>query len=526
MAQTLVMNGTPRDADRTLVDALRQHLEADSGQEVQLVETHISWVLLTPAMAYKLKKPVHLSFVDFSTLAARKHFCEEEVRLNRALAPKLYLGVEPVCGTRAQPRIGGEGEAIDYLVCMRRFADGALLRELLLAGRLETLELDGFAGRLAAVHGAAPQAPALSPFGAPEAVERGVLETLDRLDAQCGSVRMTLLRQWVRERAQELRMAWLQRKRGGAVRECHGDLHLANVVRLDGELQPFDGIEFDPVLRRIDVMSDVAFLTMDLKAHGRVDLAFRFLDVYLQHSGDYEGLTVLRFYEVYRALVRALVGSLRHQAVTDAGPGMPEYLGCAEALVRGAGGGPRLLITHGFSGSGKSTVAGQLLEAAGAIRIRSDVERKRLFGLEALARSPARGVDIYTPEATRRTFARLADAARLALLAGYPVIVDAAFLRHAERAALRALAASLQVPFAILDMRADARLLRHRVALRDVGGGDASEADLPVLESQFAFHEALDAQELETTIVVDAQERPDAAALCARWMRMRRDRAP
>ena len=521
MAQTSVMDGTPQDADRTLVDALRERLETDCGQEVRVIETHISWVLLTPELAYKLKKPLHLSFVDFSGLAARKHFCEEEVRLNRALAPGLYLGVEPVCGTRARPRIGGTGEAIDYLVCMRRFPDGALLRELLLAGQLQAVEVDGLAARLAAVHGAAPKAPAPSPFGAPEEVARVVLDVLDRLDAPCGAMRLAPLRQWVRGRAQDLRLAWLQRKRGGAVRECHGDLHLANVVRLDGGLLPFDCIEFDPRLRWIDVMSDVAFLTMDLKAHGRADLAFRFLDVYLQHGGDYEGLALLRFYEVHRALVRALVGCLRQEARADVAPGMPDYLRCAEELIRRGDGGPRLLITHGLSGSGKSTVAGQLLEAAGAIRIRSDVERKRLFGLEALQRSTAQGLDIYTPEATRRTFARLADAARLALLAGYPVIVDAAFLRHAERAALRALAASLQVPFAILDMRADARLLRHRVASRQAGGNDASEADLAVLERQFAFHEPLDAQELAAAIAVDAQARPDAAALCARWMQMR-----
>ncbi|MGR4870466.1 AAA family ATPase [Variovorax sp. LARHSF232] len=510
-----------QNIDRTLVAALRKRLQAESGQDVALVETHLSWVLLTPALAYKLKKPVRLPFVDFSALAARRHFCEEELRLNRALARGLYLGVEPVCGTRARPRIGGEGEAIDYLVCMRRFSEGALLGELLQSGRLGLAEFDAFAVRLAAFHGAASVAPELSTFGAPEEIERIALETLGRLgEAHCDGVRLAALQHWLRERAQDLHMTWLQRKRGASVRECHGDLHLANVVRLEGELLPFDCVEFDPALRWIDVMSDLAFLSMDLKAHGRADLAFRFLDIYLQHSGDYEGLPVLRFYEVYRALVRALVGCLRRQeAGADVAAGEPDYLACAEQIARGADGGPRLLITHGFSGAGKSTVAGQLLEAAGAIRIRSDVERKRLFGLGALQRSTGQELDIYTPEATRRTFARLADAARASLLAGYPVIVDAAFLRHAERATFRALAASLRVPFAILDLRADARLLRHRVAARDTGRSDASEADLAVLERQFAFHEALDARELAACIVVDAREPTDAAALHACWTR-------
>lgn len=522
MAQTASMKRqapSPAPADPTLALALRRHLQAETGQSVTLVETHISWVLLTGSMAYKLKKPVHLSFVDFSTLAARRYFCEEELRLNRALAPDLYLDVLPVCGTQEAPRIGGEGEAIDYVVCMCRFPDGMLLGELLASGRLEIVELDGLARRLAAFHGAAPVAMEMSGFGAQEQVERPVIDALDRLDAEFGSTRVKPLRRGVERSADGLHMAWLMRQRAGAVRECHGDLHLANVVRLNGELLPFDRIEFDPELRWIDVMGDIAFLTMDLKAHGYAGLAFRFLDRYLQHTGDYDGLPVLRFQEVYRALVRALVTRLRHgQAGSGMAPVEPDYLRCAEQLARSSDGAPRLLITHGFSGSGKSTVAGQMLEGAGAIRIRSDVERKRLFGLDALQRSVDHALDIYTPEATRRTFQRLADCARVALQAGYPVIVDAAFLRHAERVAFHALAASLQVPFAILDLRASAAQLRHRLASRVVVGVDASEAGLAVLERQFAFHEPLDARERAMAITVETEERPDTVSLCALWL--------
>ncbi len=511
---------TPELADASLVLALRERLQAESGLAVALVETHISWVLLASSMAYKLKKPVRLAFVDFSTLAARKHFCEEELRLNRRLAPGLYRDVRPVTGTSQAPRIGStddDGEPIDYVVRMRRFPDGMLLGELLSAGQLEPVELDGLAQRLASFHRAAPVAAADSGFGAPKRIERSVMAALAGLEAACGTARLAALRRWVEDRAVGLRMAWLLRQRTGAVRECHGDLHLANVVRLDGGLQPFDCIEFDPALRWIDVMSDVAFLSMDLKAHGHTDLAFRFLDSYLQHAGDHEGVPVLRFYEVYRALVRAHVASLR-AAPGEGRPGVEDYLCCAEDIVRRAERTPRLLITHGLSGSGKSTVAGQLLELAGAVRVRSDVERKRLFGLDALARSADHAIDIYTPEATRRTFARLADAARLALQAGYPVIVDAAFLRRAERAAFHALAASLRLPFAILDLRASPAQLRHRVALRRAEGTDASEAGPEVLERQFAFQEPLDAQERAMAICVETEMRPDAASLCALWM--------
>jgi len=315
------------------------------------------------------------------------------------------------------------------------------------------------------------------------------------------------------------RPAALARQRSGAVRECHGDLHLANVVLIDGRLTAFDCIEFDPALRWIDVMSDVAFLAMDLKAHGRADLAFRFLDAYLQHSGDYAGVQLLRFYEVYRALVRALVCRLRAQAGAGVPPpGEPDYLACAGELARSAQGAARLMITHGLSGSGKSTMAAALLGAAGAIRIRSDVERKRLFGLGAQQRSAERRAEIYTQDATRRTFARLAECARTALQAGWPVIVDAAFLRRDERLAFRALAAELRVPFSILHCRAAEAQLRRRVAARDAEGSDASEATLAVLERQLATHEPLGQDERALALEVATDEPVDIASLCARWL--------
>ncbi|MEP6966156.1 MAG: AAA family ATPase [Polaromonas sp.] len=524
--------------DETLVLALRARLEADTGQPVALVETHISWVLLAGGFAYKLKKPVRLPFVDFSTLALRQHFCLEELRLNRRLAPALYLGVVPVRGTALAPRIGalgpiddddddgsddddGAGPVIDYAVCMQRFAPGALLSERLAAGGAGVLpeQLDGLARRLADFHRDAPvtqAADAAQPDGRPV---RKVLEQLEQLQAEADKPQLAALRAWVDGQWQALHEVWSARRQTGAMRECHGDLHLANTVLIGNEVTAFDCIEFDPALRRIDVMSDVAFLTMDLKAHGRGDLAFRFLDVWLQHSGDYPGLRVLRFYEVYRALVRALVARVRSRPsrTTSTAHG-PDYLACARRLVDTAGGRQaRLLITHGLSGSGKSTVAGQLLEAAGAIRLRSDVERKRLFGLGALQRSAGQAVDIYTPEASRRTFARLADCARTALQAGYPVIVDAAFLHRAERRAFRALAAELRVPFSVLHCHASHALLRQRVAARDAGGRDASEADVEVLDQQLARHEPLDADERAAVLEVATDGPVDMADLRARW---------
>ncbi|KWT94086.1 MULTISPECIES: bifunctional aminoglycoside phosphotransferase/ATP-binding protein [unclassified Variovorax] len=505
-------------ADRTLVTALRERLQSDTGEAVSLVETHISWVLLTSQLAYKLKKPVSLGFVDFSTLPLRKHFCEEEVRLNRRLAPSLYLGVVAVCGTTRAPRIG-EGDPIDFAVCMRRFPEDDLLQSLLEAGRLEDRHLEQFGQRLAAFHAQAQIAAPASEFGAPDQVGRPAVDALARLRTDAGAQRTRSLQAWIFEQGKALRTAWFARQRNGAVRECHGDLHLANVVLIDDHLTAFDCIEFDPALRWIDVMSDVAFLTMDLQAHGRRDLAFRFLDAYLQHSGDYAGVPVLRFYEVYRALVRAWVARLRVHAGAGLGQTVePDYLACATRLAQTSSTAPRLMLTHGLSGSGKSTMAAALLAAAGAIRIRSDVERKRLFGLAAHQRSVDQHAEIYTQDATQRTFARLAECARTALQAGYPVIVDAAFLRRDERLAFRALAAELRVPFSILRCRAGEAVLRRRVAARDAQGRDASEATLDVLERQLATQEPLDPAECALTLDVATDAPVNLAVLSARWL--------
>ena len=495
--------------DRTLVMALQAHLQARCGAPIELVETHISWVLLGPRLAWKLKKPVRLPFLDFSTARARQAACREELRLNRRLAPTLYRAVVPVRGTPSAPCVGGAGASIDHLVLMRRFAPGALLSEQLLAGTLEAAHLEQLANRMAAFHAAAPVAQAGDPAGSPARVLKAVLDVLQQLESRPCAPSVATLRAWIGSQASALATAWEARRRQGAVRECHGDLHLANCVRLGGEVTAFDCIEFDPALRWIDVMSDVAFLTMDLQAHGRPDLAFRFLDAYLQAGGDHGGLGVWRFYSVYRALVRALVHLLQPPGSAP----RRDYLACALALARGSA--PRLIVTCGVSGSGKSTVATQLLEALGAIRLRSDVERKRLFGLGAMQRSADLALDIYTEQATRQTFDRLLALAAQALLAGFPVVVDAAFLRRKERALFRALAGRQGVPFTIVHCHADHEVLVRRLHHRAVQGSDPSEATVDVLERQLATQEPPDETERACTMSLSTEGQIDIEALLA-----------
>ena len=465
-----------------LVTALARSLAA------ALIETHISWVLLAGDHAYKIKKPVRLPFVDYGTLDVRQRFCEEEVRLNRRLAPSLYLGVTRITGSQESPALDGAGPVLEYAVRMRRFAPGALFSEQLDAGKLASGDIDKLASLLADFHSdSAPAAPG-DGFASTERRRTVTLAALDGAGPAATEAEQARLRAWLETGAAALAPLWTARLESGRVRECHGDLHLDNLVRLGSEVAAFDCIEFDPALRFIDVLDDIAFAVMDFSARGRHDFAFRLLNGWLDRTGDHEALPALGFSVVYRALVRAQVERLRgagHEAAAR------RYL--ETALSWTAPRQPRLFITHGLPGSGKTFQSQRLLEHEGAIRLRSDVERKRLFGLGMLDDSHAKGVDLYSEDATARTYQQLFAIAQGPLRAGYPVILDAAFLRSDERAQAQALAGELSVPFFIVDCVAPLPVLRERLLRRQ---GDASEANVGVLERLRATAEPLTANEL------------------------------
>ena len=507
-------------SSQALVQALRVQL-ATGGVPVELIETHISWVLLAGDTAWKIKKPVRLDFLDFSSLAQRRHYCQEELCLNRRYAPTVYRDVVPITGTVATPRLGGPGEAIEFALRMRRFAPRALLSEQLADGTLQAAHIDVLAQRMAGLHLSAERAPADSPWGSAERVAGQMQALLDPLQALALDV--SDLQAWLKAQAVRLSPLWQQRHEQGWVRECHGDLHLHNAVVLPDTVTAFDCIEFEPALRWIDVQSDIAFLAMDLCAHGQPGLAWRFVNAWLDASGDHAGVPVLRFYMVYRALVRALVASLGSAA--GAGhpppgarqhPSAASYLALARQLAFQPP-PPFLLATHGLSGSGKSFVTQGLLEALAAVRLRSDVERKRLFGMAALQVSAALVPGgIYGRDATQRTYEKLGVLAAMLLRAGWPVIVDAACLRRSERDALRAVAAAAAVPFKLLDCQADTRTLRQRVQARLQRADDPSEADVAVLEHQLTINEPLAAEEGRSAIVLRTDLPLDLPALASR----------
>lgn len=481
---------------------------------VDLIETHISFILLAGAYAYKIKKAVALGFLDFSTLEKRRFYCEEELRLNRRFAPSLYLDLVPIGGTPARPVLYARDTVYEYAVKMTRFPQEALLDRLLEAGSLTPQLIDGIAVEAASVHAAVAGTAVPAGLGTPEAVGQPVRENFaqiaERAAGRAESTLLPSLRAWSDDEFTRRRKDFIARLENGFVRECHGDLHLGNMALIEGRVTLFDCIEFNPGLRWIDVMSDAAFMVMDLEDRGRPDLAWRFLNAYLERSGDFGGLRVLPYYLVYRAMVRAKVASIRAcqpgltpQQLEQTWQQARSYLAIAARLARPAR--PWLLITFGYSGSGKSTATQALLEQTGAIRLRSDVERKRLHGLAPEARSRS-GFDqgLYAPDVHMQTYRRLAELAEEVLQAGYPVIVDAAFLKRSERDAFHALARKTGIPFAILELRAEADELRRRVARREALGGDASEATLQVLEMQFRRGEGIAPEESALTVTLDS----------------------
>jgi len=487
--------------------------------QVRLIETHISWVLLTGDYAYKIKKPVNLGFLDFSTLALRRQACLDEVRLNRRLAPELYLGVASITGSSNTPHvslrpdmIGSEpSEPFEYAVKMRQFPSGATLDHLDERGELCGVQVDQLAARLAKFHfGECQSAAPDSLWGEPDAIAQPVKDNFRLLAEHLPSpseIRLLeKLRDWSFAEHERLAPLMRERKRDGLIRECHGDLHLGNLAWVNSELLIFDCIEFSPALRWIDVISEVAFCFMDLLHRQHTGLAMRFLNAWLEAGGDYAGVALLRYYAVYRAMVRAKVAALRAGQTGDEdteskSAEVGAYLQLAERLAQEVP--VQLCITHGFSGSGKTTLTQSLLEKQGMIRLRSDVERKRLAGLDALARSGNEiGGGLYTQEAGRRTYAHLGGLSERLLEAGWPVMVDAAFLERGQRDLFRKIAQQHEIPFHILDIQIDHATLRERIALRASKGKDASEADLRVLQHQ-----------IETTLPLDVDELPDVTVI-------------
>ena len=492
--------------DRLLTPAAYPHPVT----EVRLIETHISWVFLTGTYVYKVKKPVNFGFLDFTTLEQRRHFCEEEVRLNRRFAPSLYLDAVPIVGPPAAARIQGEGsvgggaEPIEWAVRLKQFDEAGRLDRLLDAGELSADDCTELAWEMARIQDRLEVADAATHWGTAEEVAHAIDTTLARLREHRPAIRerVDALEREVHRRLTACSEAIETRRMAGRVRQCHGDLHLANIVRHEGRFIAFDSIEFSESLRWIDVASDVAFLAMDLHSRDRADLASTFISSWIEAANDHQAVSVLPVYMIYRAVVRATVTAIRSAqakagpqtdsaAAADAIAETDRYLALAERLLVDRR--PLLVATSGVSGSGKTTIAGKVAAALDAVRLRSDVERKRLAGMAATDRScdATQEKVLYSPEATLRTYTRLAELARLILTAGTGVVVDAACNRRWERRMLADAARMAGVPLVWVSLEVPMEVALARVAARQAAGGDASDASADVVRAQYAAREPI-----------------------------------
>lgn len=493
------------DNHRTLVQALLKQCQAED-PAARLIETHISSVILAGDRAWKLKKPVDFGFLNFTDLTQRIHFCHEELRLNRMLGGGLYLDVTEIRGTPEAPHFDGAGEVIDAAVVMQRFPDGAQLDEVLTREGLPLERMDELADRIAAFHASAPVVASDSYLGEPATIYAPMAQNFEQIKPLLDPADMARheqlerLRLWTEANYARLSDRLAARKHESFVRELHGDMHLGNMALVDGNIVIFDAIEFNDSFRWIDVMSELAFLLMDLTDRHLPAHAQRLLNRYLERTGDYAGLQLLRFYQTYRAMVRAKVALLgiafggTPGQIAEARARYARYVDLAETYTRP--GSPRLIITHGYSGSGKSHAALILAESAGLVRIRSDIERQRLFP----ERDAEPGQDKlftgrYAPQATQQTYARLLTLAKGVMKAGFGVILDATYLKNTPRHSARALAESLDAPFNILTLQCPDELLRQRLLTRAQEGGDPSEATLEVLTAQQQGAEPLSDEE-------------------------------
>jgi aminoglycoside phosphotransferase family enzyme/predicted kinase len=487
---------------------------------LKLLQTHISWVVLTGPYAYKIKKAVRYPFIDASTLERRRFLCEEELRLNRRFAPDLYVDVLPIIREGGRLMVGGNGEPVEFAVRMHEFDRSQELAALLGQNIVTTQDMSALAARIAESHGQAAVANPQDSFGSLQTVRAAMLANFALLRTHLGdALQLQLLERlasWTEDSLTRLRPLIESRRQSGMVRECHGDLHSRNIVRWRQRWLPFDCLEFDPDLRWVDVISDAAFLFMDLVSRRHEDLANAFLSRYLEDTGDYEGLRLLPLYAAYLALVRAKVDAL---GAETAGPEERRALEArlaerlATAVLFMDARPPALVIMHGVTASGKSWLSERLVSRIHAVRIRSDLERKRLLGVAPLARRVfAVGEGDYTAATMQRTYERLLECADSALEGSCSVIVDATFLNPAHRAMFRSLALRRRCRYLIVSCASDAATLKSRLEARARSGLDPSEATGAVLDQQLASLRPLTREEMLQAVQVDTSQPGSADA--------------
>ncbi|MGP1375820.1 MAG: AAA family ATPase [Almyronema sp.] len=472
---------------------------------IELVQTHVSYVLLTGEFAYKLKKNVNFGFLDYSTLEKRQHFCQEELRLNRRAAAPIYLEVVSIGKTGDRFQLG-EGEAVEYAVKMRQFPQSALLSHLFEQGALTAELLQRLAQAIAEFHTEAETNDYIRGFGEVAqiraSIDENYAQTTDFIGGPQTQTQFDQTQAYTDRFFAQEQALFQQRIDQNRIRACHGDLHLNNICLWQDQLYLFDCIEFNEPFRFVDVMFDIAYIVMDLEAGDRPDLRTVFLNHYVEQTGDWEGLEILPLYVSRQSYVRAKVTSflLNDPSVlaaekTKASRKAAPYYRLAWAYTQPQQG--QIFVMSGLSGSGKTTTARQLAQQIGAIHIRSDAVRKHLAGVPLAAK----GSDaIYTPEMSQKTYARLLDLGIRLAKRGYPVVLDAKYDRQAMRQAVIEQAEAKDIPLQILYCDIPPAVMQQRLQQRT---GDIADATPAVLAQQrmepFSHAEQIYVKTIDTT---------------------------
>ena len=477
---------------RALLDPAVYPPARQRARRVELVETHISWVFLTDDRVYKVKKPVNLGFLDFTTLARRRAACEDEVRLNRRLAPDVYEGVVEITGTPDAPRFGGGEPVIEVAVAMRRLPADRMLDHLVHTNDVSPALMAAVGATVASFHARADTGGEIDELASLATItqnwEENFAQTADLPSDVLATDDRAAIVDYVRGFIAREPGRFAARVAQGHGRDCHGDLQAQHVCCTD-PIRIFDCIEFNHRFRFGDTAGEIAFLAMDLERLGRPDLAIHFLNAYFEESGDYDAVPVLDFYRAYRAYVRGKVLGFQLASHPEVATEARRFFAFARRYARPRPRG-RLLITTGVMGSGKSSVARLAAAALGAIVVRTDAVRKRLAGLGLRARgSDGFGQGLYTAEMSRRTYEEALRLTGDILTAGWPVIVDGAFAHATERAAARALADSSSRPLTILWCDAPDDVIAARLRIRAHDRHEVSDGREDLLPGHRARYE-------------------------------------
>jgi uncharacterized protein len=475
--------------------------------EVELLQTHVSYVFLTGDFVYKLKKAVNFGFLDYSTVAKRQHFCAEEIRLNQRGAKDLYLEVLPITVQGNDFVLNGVGEPVEYALKMVQFPQDQLLSNMFESGLVTVAQMAELGKVVADFHAKSQTSAYISSFGAVsqvrQSIEDNYRQTIKYLGIAQTQQHYDETKAFTDGFFDRFSAAFERRVSGGFIRECHGDLHLRNVCIWQDRIQLFDCIEFNEPFRYVDTMYDVAFAVMDLTARGRTDLANVFLNSYLEQTGDWEGLEVLPLYLSRQAYVRAKVTSfllddlgipeadrsIAHKTASD-------YYQLAWQYTQIPQG--RLILMAGLSGAGKSTLAKEIAKKTNAIHLRSDAIRKHLGGVKLQEKG---GNDLYTSEMTAKTYDRLRTLGIQLAQKGYTVILDGKFDKQSLRQSVLAVVGDL--PTQIIHCYAPIDMLKQRLEQRV---GDIADATADLLASQQAGWEVFTATEAPLVTTVDTTQ--------------------